>query len=698
MERNHPGHPSLWRPLLATAVASVSSSVFAADGVWNANASGNWSDDTKWTDGIVADGATFTATFDAALSSDRTITLDGARTIGHLSFLDNNGGNQRFTISGANTLTLNADGSGGGTSSIDVGAGTIATIGGSSLVLAGSSNIEKTGAGTLTLATDNTSGTFTGGITVSNGTLGMSAANALRNIAVTLDSSTNNATLSLGVNSAMTMGSLTVASGGTGTATLSYGIANGNTLAGNITLNKGLTVSTGTSAMVITTGSISGTGGITKTGSGTLTLRRSNNTFEGGVTLSQGTLRLNGGGNVAGTGTVVVGDADTGASNVVVQVNQNSGGITNAFHFTNNGTGTAALRSYDTDTGGGTSVSGNILLDRSILLQNTNASSSRNFTVSGVISGAGGIDASVNLSTNRLILTGANTYSGGTTITTGTLRTGNASALGTGQVAFHESNTTALELNNTALSVQSLSGGGSSASVVTGGTSGILTITGDNVSAASFAGVISGTGGLVKNGAGEQILTGANTFSGATEINGGTLRLGSGSAVGLANTSGVTIAGGTLVNGAGDSALGVGAVSMSSGAITPGGVGTVGSFTVASGQTFATTGGTLNFDLESSSSYDQILGSGAGIFSLSDTTIALSGLTSVGGSYQLFDGFGGFNLISNLSITGLGDGFEASLDSTGLLTITGSAIPEPAAFSTLAGLALLAFAGSRRRR
>jgi len=82
-------------------------------------------------------------------------------------------------------------------------------------------------------------------------------------------------------------------------------------------------------------------------------------------------------------------------------------------------------------------------------------------------------------------LTGANTYSGGTTISGGTL-------IG---------NTTSLQgniLNNAALTF-------------------------DQSSAGSFAGVISGTGALTKDGAGALTLTGANTYTGGTIITAGML-------------------------------------------------------------------------------------------------------------------------------------------------------------------------------
>lgn len=58
---------------------------------------------------------------------------------------------------------------------------------------------------------------------------------------------------------------------------------------------------------------------------------------------------------------------------------------------------------------------------------------------------------------------------------------------------------------------------------------------------ASFAGVISGSGGLVKQGSGTFTLTGANTYTGTTTIAAGTLQLGAG------DTS-ATLGGGAVVN------------------------------------------------------------------------------------------------------------------------------------------------------
>lgn len=705
MKKQHPRKSALLRPVLATAVASLASSAFAADGTWDADSAGNWSDITKWNAGLgpVADGATFTADFNADLTNNRIITLDSARTIGHLSFTDTVPGSSRsFTISGANTLTLDADGSGGGTSIINVAAGTGATIGGSSLVLAGSSNIEKTGAGTLTLSTSNALGSggpglraFTGSFSVTAGGLHLGAANPLAGTALTLGGGAEDVTLSfasIGDGSpSFAIGGITVAGSGAGAVTFSYTIAGTRqVIASTVALNKSITINA-TPGILQFNSVISGAGGITKTGSGTLQLNASNS-FGGGIDHRNGTIRLVSAGGL-GTGTLTMGDTTTGAS---LLLGSNGGTTSNNIHVVA-GTGTVSINSLSPEgQSGSKTLSGNIQIDRDInLSSNGRTEASSVVIVSGVVSGVGAINTSSHTN-NHVRLTGANTYTGGTTIVSGTTRTGNASALGTGQVAFHETNTVILDLNNSALGVQSLSGGSSAATVSTAGTSGILTIHGGNVSAASFAGSITGAGGVIKNGTGVQILTGDNTYTGITEVNEGILQLGSISAVSLANTSGVTIAGGALVNAAGNSNLGTGAVSMSTGSMTPGGIGTVGSFTVADNQAFSATGGTMNFDLQSAASFDQIFGSGTGSFSLMDVTLALSGSTSIAGTYQLFEGFGGINVVSGLTITGLDAGWTADLDINGLLTVT--AVPEPSTYAAIAGLALLGFAGARRRR
>ncbi|MDP1534480.1 MAG: autotransporter-associated beta strand repeat-containing protein, partial [Rubrivivax sp.] len=72
-----------------------------------------------------------------------------------------------------------------------------------------------------------------------------------------------------------------------------------------------------------------------------------------------------------------------------------------------------------------------------------------------------------------------------------------------------------------------------------GGTLGLgsATLTTGDAANSTFAGVIEGSGGLAKRGAGRLTLTGASTYTGPTEVAGGTLELGNGGSSGSLTTS-----------------------------------------------------------------------------------------------------------------------------------------------------------------
>ncbi len=103
-------------------------------------------------------------------------------------------------------------------------------------------------------------------------------------------------------------------------------------------------------------------------------------------------------------------------------------------------------------------------------------------TLDNNVTGEGQI---VKSGSDELIVTGDNTYSGGTTISGGTLTADHADSLGTGAVA----------------------------------NSGVL-----QVGEGELENTLSGSGSLVKTGTGELTLSGDNTYSGGTTITGGTLR------------------------------------------------------------------------------------------------------------------------------------------------------------------------------
>jgi hypothetical protein len=93
---------------IAAALASlvIPQNAEADNGTWNVNASGTWGTPANWLNGIIADGATFTANFNFNITADTTITLDTPRTIGNLVFTDATTVSHNFIIAGTNALTL----------------------------------------------------------------------------------------------------------------------------------------------------------------------------------------------------------------------------------------------------------------------------------------------------------------------------------------------------------------------------------------------------------------------------------------------------------------------------------------------------------------------------------------------------------------------------------------------------------------
>jgi autotransporter-associated beta strand protein len=165
-----------------------------------------------------------------------------------------------------------------------------------------------------------------------------------------------------------------------------------------------------------------------------------------------------------------------------------------------------------------------------------------------------------------LILTGANTYTGGTTIAGGTLQLGDGGTTGSivrnvtdsGILAFDRSNvltfggvisgtgsvqqngagTTVLLLDNsyhggTIINAGTLQlGNGGTTGSITGNVTNNGMLAFDRSDAPTFAGVISGLGSVAQIGTGTTILTGTNTYTGGTAISAGTLQLGNGGTTG----------------------------------------------------------------------------------------------------------------------------------------------------------------------
>ncbi len=214
-----------------------------------------------------------------------------------------------------------------------------------------------------------------------------------------------------------------------------------------------------------------------------------------------------------------------------------------------------------------------------------------------------------------LTLSGANTYTGATTVLGGTLQAASADRFSPNS-AFTVTSPGILDLNSANQTIGSLAGTGDT----TLGVNAVLTAGGNNTSTA-YSGVISGTGtsGLTKEGTGTLTLSGLNTYTGATNINAGTIQ------AGLVNTlpgsSAVTVASGATLNLAGFSQ-------------TIGSIAGAGNTTLGANATL-TAGG----DNTSTSYSGAISGTGtSGLTKQGTGTLTLSGLNTYSGATNVSAG------------------------------------------------------------
>ncbi len=473
--------------------------------------------------------ATIANNFTVENVAANTIDIDGnAATLsgvfsgaGPLTFTDSVGGGNATISNSANTFTGITTINSGATLSLS-GAGMIATSAGVvdngtfniAPTTAGASIISLSGAGTVALGTQTLTvtsgaGTFsgiisgTGSLAVAGGTQALSGANTYS-------------------------GGTTISAG---TLQIGAGAASGSILgnvadAGTLAFDRTDDITFG--------GVVSGTGGLSLVGTGNVTLTAAN-TFTGTTTITSGTLVLSSTGSIAGssvadsgvfdisqtagasiksllgTGTVQLGaqtltlTAGSGTFSGVIAGSGNLviAGGTELLSGVNTYTGTTTVTGGTLALGSAT-VANNITDDGTVAFQ---ASPSGSVAMSGVISGTG----AVNQITGNTTLSAAQTYTGLTTISGGTLALSGAGSIASSS-GLVDNGTFEIDATTSDVALTSLSGSGS---VLLGGTNLILS----NASG-TFSGVISGSGGLEILG-GKETLAGANTLTGATTIAGG---------------------------------------------------------------------------------------------------------------------------------------------------------------------------------
>lgn len=529
------------------------------------------------------------------------------------------------------------------------------------------SGLIKTGGGLLTLAGTNT---YTGVTTIGGGVLATgllanggsdSGIGASSNVAANLVLA--NGTLRYTGNTVSTNRAFTISAGTTGTVDVA-------------TSGQELTVS---GVIAATTGSL------VKTGAGILKLTAVN-TYTGTTTVNNGILRAHAGNTTAGAignssavivnngGTIEVGgdNSFTGSTSTLTKtLTINSGGT-----VTNTGSSTNHLNAIvlnggtlSATTANGTY--GNWNFDQKVSTPgngSTSTISGGNATLSqvgGTVFDIGATDT-VNVSTalakvsgatdlglikqgaGTLNLTGVNTYLSNTTISAGTLKIGAAGQLNSGSYAGTIANSGSLIYSSSA--------------------------------AQTLSGVISGTGSLTKDtGADVLTLGGTNTYTGATTVSAGTLKVSNTSGMGTGTA--LTLGGGTLQL-ATDTAVGTKNLTVAgSSAITLD--------RATAGAGYTTTFGNITF----SDTYTLTVAKGANVTS-GTATLNFTGFPALGaaGKTAGFDiGTGAeVNLLGNLSgtqafakvskaglgtliLSGTNDWWDPA-SSTGLVTISGGTL------------------------
>ena len=439
----------------------------------------------------------------------------------------------------------------------------------------------------------------------------------------------------------------------------------GSTIAPASTVNlASYALTLANSASSTMAGVISGSGTLTKSGSGTLTLSAAN-TYTGATTVSGGTLAVSnatGLGTTAGGATVASG-ATLDLQNVAVGAEPItlSGGTLKTSTGSSSLSGNVALGADSAADVGGTAL-----------------------TLSGIVSGSFGLSKA---GTGTLTLSAANTYTGATTVSGGTLVVSNASGLGTTAGATTVVSGATLDLQNVVVGAEAitLNGGtlktstgssslagavtlGAASSIDSSGTA--LTLTGGITNAgylSTFSGAgstslsstkITGTGGLTKTGSGTLTLSAADDYSGATTISAGTVKAGSASALGSSAVSvaigaaldlngqsinnNLSIGGtgisstGALLNSSGSAASDSGTVSMSA-ATSIGGGGDITLSGVLSGGYALTKVGSATLTLSGTNTYNGGSTVSAGTLKAGSTAALGSGAATVssGGALDL---------------------------------------------------------------
>ena len=440
-------------------------------------------------------------------------------------------------------------------------------------IISGSGALVKNGTGTLALFAANT---FTGTTTINAGAINVQDGAAFGAAGAGAVTVVSGAALQLNNASGIIVGnkSLTLNGTGIGGAGAIDSILGNNSWAGNLTLASDSTIAVEADSLTLS-GAIGESGGVrafTKIGTGTLVLG-GNNTYTGATAINAGTLAIAGSERIGDFSAVTV------ASGATLDLNDSD------------------------ETIGSLAGAGSVMFGTQATASLTTGGNNTSTTFSGVLSEYGDL---IKTGTGTLTLSGANTFIGGVYLNGGVLSINTDAQLG--------DSTNPIDFGGGTLQLTAAT---TTARTITLSVGGTIDTAGVN---STISSAISGAGWLTKIGTGTLNLTAANTYTGLTDVQAGTLSLGHAGGT-IADTAAVQVSGGTLNVANSDT---VGAVTLSSGTIT--GAGTL-------------TGSSYN--LTNTGSISAVLAGNVSLTKTGAGTATLSAANTFGGSGQTVNINGG---------------------------------------------------------